>query len=91
MSDGRKPFAFIAHKDGYWAGVCSPEIPKRELQKFLGDFAASGFSIMTVDDRDSYNRQLETLKFWHDSPEYLAKHPRAVGDPARAPASKPVT
>ena len=60
----RKPWAFIAHKDGYWAGVASAELPKRGLQKFLGDFAADGFSIMPVNSREEYDAALKTMKHW---------------------------
>ena len=69
-------WAFVAHKDGYWAGVCSPAVGKRELKKFTGDFVAAGFSITVVNSRDEYNDMLGKLKFWHDSPEYKAKHAR---------------
>lgn len=67
------PWAYIAHKDGYWAGVCSPEIGKRELTKFLGEFAADGFSIQTVMSREEYKTVLDGMNHWHDSPEYRAK------------------
>ena len=56
------PWAFIAHKDGRLGGVAAAEIPKRELRKFLGDFAADGFDIMTVNSRDEYNAALPKLK-----------------------------
>ncbi|HVR57583.1 MAG TPA: hypothetical protein VMT72_12235 [Pseudolabrys sp.] len=71
-------WAFIAHKDGYWAGVCSGDLPKRELKRFLGDFAANGFSISTVNSREEYNAFLAPLKFWHDSPEWKMKHGKPV-------------
>ena len=67
-------WAFIAHKDGYWAGVCTATLPKRELKKFIGDFVADGFSITTVDSREQYDATLKTMKFWHDSPEWKMKH-----------------
>ena len=73
-------WAYIAHKDGYWAGVCAGDVPKRILAKFLGDFAADGFSISTVNDRTEYDAMLVPMKFWHESPEWKAKHKR----PAKA-------
>lgn len=63
------PWAFIAHKDGYWAGVASSTLPKKDLREFLGDFAADGFSIMTVYSRDEYNAAFGTFKYWHERPE----------------------
>lgn len=61
-----EPWAFIAHKDGYWAGVAAADMPKKDLRKFLGDFAAAGFAIMTVHSRPEYNAALASLKWWHE-------------------------
>ncbi len=61
-----EPWAFIAHKDGCWAGVAAANMPKRDLRKFLGDFAADGFAILTVNSRDEYNAALAKMKFWRD-------------------------
>ena len=57
-------WAYIAHKDGKWAGIASAKQPKRALRKFLGDFAADGFSITTVEDREEYNRVIGGLAPW---------------------------
>lgn len=51
-------WAFIAHRDKVWAGVISGESSKAELGKFLGDFAARGCEIMTVNSREEYNAEL---------------------------------
>lgn len=59
-----EPWAFIAHKDGRWAGVAAANMPKKDLRKFLGDFAADGFEIMTVKSRDEYNAALAKLRTW---------------------------
>ena len=80
MSEQQKPWAFIAHKDGYWAGVGSATMPKRDLRKFIGDFVTDGFSITTVYSREEYQRTLAGLKFWRD-------RPAAVGDRTAAPKS----
>jgi len=61
VSEQQKPWAFIAHKDGYWAGVGSATMPKRDLRKFIGDFvkrlniesAAPYTAFMHVIDRDA--------------------------------------
>ena len=53
-----EPWAFIAHRDGRWAGVAAANMPKRDLRKFLGDFASDGFAILTVNSRDEYNAAL---------------------------------
>jgi hypothetical protein len=66
-----KPFAFIAHKDNHWAGVCSPDVS--DLKDFLGDFAAEGFTITPVADRAEYESTLAGMSAWHDHPECKAK------------------
>ena len=62
--DGITPWAFIAHKEGFWCGVASATLPKRDLRKFLGDFAANGFAIMTVNSRAEYLKVIDNLKPW---------------------------
>lgn len=57
-----EPWAFIAHRDGYWGGVAASTLPKNDLRKFLGDFAADGYAIMTVYNRDEYNAALANLR-----------------------------
>ena len=59
-----EPWAYLAHKDGRFCGVTAANLPKRELGKFLGDFAASGCAIITVGNRDEYNAELAKLKPW---------------------------
>lgn len=57
-------WAYVAHKDGMWCGVASADLPKRELAKFLGDFAADGFLITTVENREEYDRLIKGMKPW---------------------------
>lgn len=61
-------WAYIAHKDGYWAGIISATVPKKDLSKFLGDFAGDGFSILTVNNRDEYNAALAGMQVWSKRP-----------------------
>ena len=49
-------WAYIAHKGGYWAGICSAEVSPRFLKKFFGEFA--GFQIELVDSREAYLSRL---------------------------------
>jgi hypothetical protein len=63
-----KPFAYICHKDNHWAGITSPEVSN--LKQFLGRFAADGFSIITVADREEYERVIGGMKMWRDHPDY---------------------
>lgn len=63
-----KPFAYICHKDNHWAGVTSPDVS--DLKEFLGGFAAEGFSVTPVADRDEYQRMIGSMKHWHDHPDY---------------------
>lgn len=87
-------WAYIAHKDGYWAGLHSARAIDREfnkaeksdLAKFIARFVADGFSITTVESREEYNWVLETMKGWHESPEYIAKHqPKKAAPPIAEP------
>lgn len=73
-----EPWAFIAHKDEFWAGVCAADVPRPDLTEFIGDFVADGFSIMTVHSRAEYDATLAKMKFWHESPEWLMKHGKVV-------------
>ena len=67
------PWAYIAHRDGYWCGVASSELPKRDLNSFIGEFIRDGFSIMTVFSRAEYLSELAKLKYWHDKTNPAAK------------------
>lgn len=66
-------WAYVAHKDGYWAGVASSEL--QGIGSWIGKFIKAGFTVSSVKDRDEYDATLKDLKPWHDSPEYKAKHP----------------
>lgn len=59
-----EPWAYIAHKDGKWAGVAAANLPRKDLSKFLGGFAAEGFAITTVYSRDEYNAVLKPMGMW---------------------------
>ena len=63
------PWAYIAHKDGYFAGVASPSLPAKDLRDFLAEFAADGFSIMTVTSREEYEAALASMKPWGKRPK----------------------
>ena len=68
-------WAYVAHKDGYWAGACSgTHLSKKEIAKFTGDFIADGFSITPCSNREEYDRLIESMPDWSQSPEYKAKH-----------------
>ena len=60
------PWAFIAHKDGKWGGVCAADIPAKEIGKFTVEFIASGFDIKTVFSREQYLAELAKLKCLDD-------------------------
>lgn len=70
-------WAYVAHKNGYWAGVCSPAVGKRELKEFLAEFAAEGFTLTPVFDRAEYNVLLDTMQEWSHSPEWQHARCRA--------------
>lgn len=71
-------WAFIAHKDGKWAGLASATLSKKELRKFLGDFAADGFLITTVESREEYNRVIGAMKYWGEDRQAAAKPGRRL-------------
>lgn len=58
------PWAFVAHKDGKWAGVAAADMPKKDLGKFICDFAADGFSIMPVASRDEWLEVSGRMPMW---------------------------
>jgi hypothetical protein len=64
LFDTRKPWAFIAHRDGRWHGLFSAALPADELHEQIGRCVAEGSSIITVYDRAEYDRELANLKMW---------------------------
>jgi hypothetical protein len=56
MSEEKKPWAFICMKGNKIGGVISPDLPSKEISKFLSDFISDGYSLVTVYDRDEYNK-----------------------------------
>lgn len=62
VTEERKPWAFIAHRDGKWSGVASAELPKKDLRKYLGDWVVSGCEITTVYSREEYDAALAQRK-----------------------------
>lgn len=56
------PWAYVAHKNGQLAGVAVATMPKNDLGKFLGAFAADGFAITTVYSRAEYETMLKLLR-----------------------------
>jgi hypothetical protein len=73
------PFAYIAHKDGKWAGVIAGNSPPHGLREFLGDFAGEGFAIMTVASRDEYNAALASMEMWRPEKSRAAAEPDLFG------------
>ena len=54
----QKPWAFIAHKNGRWGGVCTAD---KTAGKFLSSFIADGYSVLTVYNREEYNAALAKM------------------------------
>lgn len=67
-------WAYIAHKDHYWAALLSASLPKKDLAKELAGLIADDFAIISVNSREEYDRVMASMKPWTESPEYLAKH-----------------
>jgi hypothetical protein len=56
-----EPFAYVAHKDGKFGGVCATTISKKELKKFMGEFAADGFTLQPMATREEYLAFIEGM------------------------------
>lgn len=72
------PWAYIAHKDGYWVRVTSADLPREQLSECIGSSVLAGFEITTVHSREEYTAVMDKLKCWHLSPEWIMKHGEAV-------------
>lgn len=59
-------FAYIAHKDGEWVGVCSAKGDRSNIAKFLSFYVRQGFDIMSVATREEYLAKLDSMKMWGD-------------------------
>ena len=77
----KQPWAFVAHNDVYWAGVCSPDVGKKALSRFVSDFALDGFTITPVWSREEYLSIINRLLPWHESPEWKAKRRQPQEEP----------
>jgi len=76
MSDPKPlpgPFVYVAHKDGYWAGVCGEG---EHAGGFIVSFVEEGFSVTTCNSREAYMALMGALEHWHKSPEWQAKQAR---------------
>jgi hypothetical protein len=62
------PFAYVAHKDGKWGGVCSIFAGRASVKEFLAEFAADGFTLQPVYSREEYVSLLDSLRPWHSDP-----------------------
>lgn len=56
-----EPWAYVAHKDGVTRGVCTPAVGKRDLKKFLADFASDGYTLTPVYNREEYLKFLDQI------------------------------
>lgn len=72
-----QPWAFIAHKDGCWRGVC---VADKGAGKFLASFIAKGCAVTTVYNREEYNAFLAKLDAF-ESPAKLRAEAKAAGNP----------
>jgi hypothetical protein len=62
-------WAYIAHQDGYWFGLASAAMPRKDLVKSLGRWALDGATVITVHSREEYLATMQTLKPWEDRPD----------------------
>lgn len=62
------PWAYIAHKGGYWAGVASASY-EGDLDAFLGSLVRDGFNITVVFSREEYNAFIGPMECWSSSPK----------------------
>ena len=66
-----KPWAYVAHKDGYWAGLVSASMPRKDLIRCIGEWVADGLTITTAHSRDEFLALLATLRPWDERPAPL--------------------
>lgn len=59
-----EPWAYVAHKDGMFAGACAVSVGKRDLKKFIGDFVIDGFTVQPVSNRDEYLSLIKDMPMW---------------------------
>lgn len=58
------PFAFVAHRDGCFAGVVSPDVDPDDLRQSLADFATAGCTITPVASREEYRAMVDAMPMW---------------------------
>ena len=75
-----EPFAYVAHKDGRWGGVCSALAGKKSVKEFIAEFLADGFTIQPVATRDEYDELTTKLAPWFGAADH-------VGSPAQREGS----
>lgn len=59
-----KPWAYVAHKDGRWAGVCVCDFNQKSLNEFLEEFAADGFTLQPMANREEYLEFTKKMPAW---------------------------
>ena len=57
------PWAYIAHRDGYWFGVATPC-----ASEMVAEWAKQGATIITAQTQEQYLAELAKLKPWKDRP-----------------------
>lgn len=62
-------WAWVAHKDGKWAGCISPACGRKDVAKFCGGFIADGFTITAVNSREEYEALTKPMGVWHPEPK----------------------
>ena len=60
-----EPWAYVAHKDGKMGGVCATSISKASLKQFMGEFAADGFTLQPMANREEYLAFIKNMPTWH--------------------------
>jgi hypothetical protein len=61
MSGEKKPWAFIAHKDGEWIGLQSAMVRDAESERTLGRWIADGLTITTTYSREEFDAEYAKL------------------------------
>lgn len=59
-----EPFAYVAHKDDKWGGVCSATAGKKSVKEFLAEFISDGFTVQPVATRKEYDDLTTKLAPW---------------------------
>lgn len=67
-------WCYLAHKDGYWAGVSAPDLS--DIGRWISSYIKDGFTVTSLSSREEYLETIRSMKSWHEHPDYKPKRHR---------------